>query len=189
VRVAAIFVAMVVLATPAHASRACMSKTEARRHFGSVHVYWHGSHHCWNATRGRRHVVPRVNQKNPQPRQQSEPEWRASRPEMSPDNGPTPSVPVRIEHVHVQSEPVRSPTAQMSAIAGGASRSERQPDRPVDSVAAIPMIKAESEAVAAAPLIGAVGASTTTVLGVVLLLFGTTLAGVGALSCFGHERQ
>jgi len=53
------------------------------------------------------------------------------------------------------------------------------------------MIKAESdsETVAAAPLIGAEDASATTVLGVVLLLFGTTLAGVGVLFCFGREKQ
>ena len=43
------FVAMV-LGTPSKASQQCMSKAEARQHFGSVHIYWHGRVHCWDAT-------------------------------------------------------------------------------------------------------------------------------------------
>ncbi len=51
VAVFVVFVAFVpVLATPSEASRSCMTKTEARQHFGSVHIYWHGARHCWDAT-------------------------------------------------------------------------------------------------------------------------------------------
>jgi hypothetical protein len=32
-----------------------MSKTEARQHIGSVHIYWHSRDHCWDATPTRRH--------------------------------------------------------------------------------------------------------------------------------------
>jgi hypothetical protein len=32
-----------------------MTRTEARRHFGSAHLYWHGADHCWNVTAVRRH--------------------------------------------------------------------------------------------------------------------------------------
>jgi hypothetical protein len=53
-RVAAIVVLLVV-ATPSEASKSCMTKTEARQHFGSVHIYWHGKDHCWDATPTRRH--------------------------------------------------------------------------------------------------------------------------------------
>src|ERR1700682_4981060 len=41
---------MLVVATPSEASQSCMSKTEARQHFGAVHIYWHGPDHCWVAT-------------------------------------------------------------------------------------------------------------------------------------------
>jgi hypothetical protein len=36
--------------TPSNASQPCMSKAEARQHFGSVHIYWHSRVHCWDAT-------------------------------------------------------------------------------------------------------------------------------------------
>jgi hypothetical protein len=41
-RVAVIVVSMLMVATPSAASQSCMSKTEARQHFGSMHIYWHG---------------------------------------------------------------------------------------------------------------------------------------------------
>jgi hypothetical protein len=53
-RVAAIVVLLVVT-TPSEASKSCMSSSEARQHFGSAHIYWHGKGHCWNATPSRRH--------------------------------------------------------------------------------------------------------------------------------------
>jgi len=37
---------MLVVATPSEASQSCMSKTEARQQFGSVHIYWYGRDHC-----------------------------------------------------------------------------------------------------------------------------------------------
>ena len=49
-RVAAIVVLVSVLTTPSEASTSCMSKTEARQHFGTVYLYWHGPEHCWDAT-------------------------------------------------------------------------------------------------------------------------------------------
>jgi hypothetical protein len=32
------------------AATSCMTKMEARRHFGSVHLYWHGRDYCWDAS-------------------------------------------------------------------------------------------------------------------------------------------
>ncbi len=53
-RVALFVISMIIAATPSGASSSCMSKTEARREFGSVHIYWHGADHCWDATAIRR---------------------------------------------------------------------------------------------------------------------------------------
>ena len=65
-RVAAIVVSMLVVTTPSEASKSCMSKTEARQHFGSVHIYWHGPEHCWDATPTRLHGV-RHRVRHPEP--------------------------------------------------------------------------------------------------------------------------
>jgi hypothetical protein len=64
-RVAAIVVSMLVVVTPAQASRSCMSKTEARQHFGAVHIYWHGADHCWDASRASHRYQIRVRRKTP----------------------------------------------------------------------------------------------------------------------------
>src|SRR5450755_4728127 len=54
-RVAIVVVFVSILATASEASTSCMTRTEARRHFGSAHLYWHGADHCWNVTAVRRH--------------------------------------------------------------------------------------------------------------------------------------
>jgi len=81
VAVFVVFVAFVpVLATPSEASRSCMTKTEARQHFGSVHIYWHGARHCWDATSMiGHHRVHQVQRKT------SPPKWRESMSKMLPD--------------------------------------------------------------------------------------------------------
>ena len=89
-RVAVIVVFASVLTTPSEASKSCMSKTEARQHFGSVHIYWHGPEHCWDATPTRRHhQVQRVQRKNDQPKWQDK--WQDSMSEMLPDEKPVPT--------------------------------------------------------------------------------------------------
>jgi hypothetical protein len=76
-RVAVFVVFASVLTTPLEASQSCMTKAEARQHFGSVHIYWHGTDHCWDATSARRYHRIRhaqdkidrpVQQKNDQPK-------------------------------------------------------------------------------------------------------------------------
>ena len=76
-----VFVAFVpVLATPSEASRSCMTKTEARQHFGSVHLYWHGAGHCWDASSiSGHHRVHQVQRKI------SPAKWRESMSKMLPD--------------------------------------------------------------------------------------------------------
>ena len=80
-RVAVIVVAILIATTPTKASESCMSKTEARQHFGPVHIYWHGAEHCWDASAGRRqrHVVHKVASKPDQPK------WRDAMSEMVPE--------------------------------------------------------------------------------------------------------
>lgn len=93
-RVAVIVVTMLVVATPAAASESCMSKAEARQHFPSVHIYWHGSDHCWDTTSAQRHQIHRVQRSAPireAQRKTDQPgidqsEWRNSMSEMLPSD-------------------------------------------------------------------------------------------------------
>jgi hypothetical protein len=65
-RVAVIVVFVSLLTTRSEASTSCMSKTEARQHFGTVYLYWHGAEHCWDATPTRLHGV-RHRVRHPEP--------------------------------------------------------------------------------------------------------------------------
>jgi hypothetical protein len=86
----AVFVAFVLVAsTPSEASTDCMSKTEARQHFGSVHIYWHGRDRCWDANPGRRrHHAHRVHQIRKVERKIDPPKWRESMSQMLPEEEP-----------------------------------------------------------------------------------------------------
>jgi hypothetical protein len=67
-RVAVIVAFVSLLTTPSEASTSCMSKTEARQHFGTVYLYWHGPAHCWDATPTRPHGIRhRVRHRAPEP--------------------------------------------------------------------------------------------------------------------------
>jgi hypothetical protein len=67
-----------------------MSQSEARQHYGSVHLYWHGPDHCWDATPGRRRLVrksqPTIDRQVERARSRSD--WRQAMSEMLPDDGP-----------------------------------------------------------------------------------------------------
>ena len=65
-RVAVIVVFVSLLTTRSEASMSCMSKTEARQHFGTVYLYWHGPEHCWDATPTHLHGV-RHRVRHPEP--------------------------------------------------------------------------------------------------------------------------
>ncbi|HMH98494.1 MAG TPA: hypothetical protein VK577_18245 [Bradyrhizobium sp.] len=90
-RVALIVVSMLVAATPSEASKSCMSRTEARQHFGTVYIYWHGKGHCWDATPPRRYhqirKVQRQLQRKAQ-RQVDQPRWHDSMSKMPPNEEP-----------------------------------------------------------------------------------------------------
>ena len=91
-RVAMIVVSMLVVITPSEASKSCMTKTEARQHFDSVHIYWHGKDHCWDATPTRRHHrIHKVQQKIQIHKVQQkidEPKWHRAISEMLLDAEP-----------------------------------------------------------------------------------------------------
>jgi hypothetical protein len=81
---------MLVVATPSEASQSCMSKTEARQHFGSVHIYWYGRDHCWDAPPTRRpHQINKVQREiriHEAQEKTDQPNWRDSK--MLPDDEP-----------------------------------------------------------------------------------------------------
>jgi hypothetical protein len=96
-RVAMYIVAVLVMTTPSEASKSCMTKAEARQHFSSVHIYWHGPDHCWDANPTRRHGLQKVGQKTPTrpktpvrevERTTDQAKWRDSRSEVLVDNEP-----------------------------------------------------------------------------------------------------
>jgi hypothetical protein len=89
-RTEAIIVFVLVAATPAYASKTCMTMAEARQQYATTHLYWHGAGHCWDATPPRHRVVrvkPREDQQarrdNREPVAQ-EPKWRNAMSEMLP---------------------------------------------------------------------------------------------------------
>jgi len=86
----ALFVVLVLMvSTPSEASKSCMTKTEARQHFGSVHIYWHGKGHCWDATPIRRHhQTHRVQKIRQVQRKIDQPKWYESMSQMLPDEEP-----------------------------------------------------------------------------------------------------
>jgi hypothetical protein len=97
-RVAVIVVTMLVAATPSKASRSCMSKAEAREHFPTLHIYWHGPDHCWDTMPSRRHQADQARRKAPiregeidLPRI-NQPAWRDSMSAMLPDDSLAPSL-------------------------------------------------------------------------------------------------
>jgi len=90
--VAVIVVSMLLMlvATPSEASESCLGRTEARQHSGSVHIYWRGKDHCWDAIpRRRRHQLRNVQRKyqiHQVERKMDQPKWHDSMSEMLPDD-------------------------------------------------------------------------------------------------------
>jgi hypothetical protein len=107
-RVAVIVVCALMVVTPSEASKSCMSKTEARAHFGSVHIYWHGAEHCWDATTTRRHhQIHQVQQEKNDANK-----WHDAMSEMLPDGGSAPALaPTRLAAAPTQLAPAPTPWA------------------------------------------------------------------------------
>src|SRR5262249_55411373 len=92
VRAAVIVVAVVMVTTPSHASKSCMTQAEARAQFPTTHLYWHGSDHCWDAIAPRHRLVhrikPRVTREadaDDEEPKKPEPNWRNALSEMLPE--------------------------------------------------------------------------------------------------------
>ena len=115
-RIGVIVVSMLVLTTSSEASKSCMTKTEARQHFGSVHIYWHGKDHCWDATSTRQHhQIHTVRQKirlHTVQEKNHQPKWHDSMSEILPAEASvqTPSV---ARQVDIEPPPP-SPSPQIS---------------------------------------------------------------------------
>jgi hypothetical protein len=94
-RVAVIVVTTLVATAPSEASESCMSKAEARQHFPTLHIYWHGPDHCWGAMPAGSHRIHQV-QRPPSREVQrdidqpkiDQPTWRDSMSAMLPDDDP-----------------------------------------------------------------------------------------------------
>ena len=89
--IATSFVAsMVGLTTPSQGSSSCMRQSEARQHYGSVHLYWHGPDHCWDAAPGRHRIVSRhrPNADRQARREIHRTEWREAMSELLPADAP-----------------------------------------------------------------------------------------------------
>ena len=103
-RTAAIFVFVVLAATPAHASKSCMTMAEARAQFATSHLYWHGPAHCWDTTPPAHRIVRRIKPAEQQAGGEAippavaaqddavpakrEPKWRNAMSEMLPADAP-----------------------------------------------------------------------------------------------------
>jgi hypothetical protein len=109
-RTAVIFVFVLLAASPAHASKSCMTMAEARAQFATSHLYWHGSDHCWDATAPLHRLVRSVKPRQQQAQDDNakpdvaaqddsavpakrEPKWRNAMSEMLPVDGPGVAVP------------------------------------------------------------------------------------------------
>ena len=93
-RVAVIVVAIVMVATPSHASKSCMTMAEARQQFRTSHLYWRGAGHCWDANAPLHGIVRHIRQRAPEQAEQDNqqqknpaPMWRNALSEMLPDDG------------------------------------------------------------------------------------------------------
>jgi hypothetical protein len=99
-RVAVIVIGIVMVSTPSYASKSCMNLAEARQQLGQVHLYWHGSGHCWDASANQhgfvRHIrhpeVRQVQRDDPEPSaaesKAEELKWRDAMSEMLPTDSP-----------------------------------------------------------------------------------------------------
>jgi hypothetical protein len=107
-RTAAIFLFVLLAASPAQASKSCMTMAEARAQFATSHLYWHGPDHCWDTTTPQHRIVRRVKPKEPQQAEttspspdiaaqddtapaQREPKWRNAMSEMLPADAQSPA--------------------------------------------------------------------------------------------------
>jgi hypothetical protein len=123
---ALIVVSMPALTTPSQGSSSCMSQSEARQHYGAVHLYWHGPDHCWDAAPGRHRLVRR-NQSNVDrqaERGSRRSGWREAMSEMLPDD---------------------APAQALGAAAAGGVAAVNWLDRWIDIAQVVPRVQAERQ--------------------------------------------
>jgi hypothetical protein len=102
-RTATVFIFVLLAASPAHASKSCMTMAEARAQFSTSHLWWHGPNHCWDATPPAHRIVRRIKPGEQQAGEvippavaaqddavpaRREPKWRDAMSEMLPADAP-----------------------------------------------------------------------------------------------------
>jgi hypothetical protein len=93
-RVALFVLLILMVSTPSQASPSCMTKTEARQHFGALHIYWHGRDRCWDTNPGRRrYQAHKIQQIRKVERKIDHSKWYESMSQMLPDEGPAKILP------------------------------------------------------------------------------------------------
>jgi hypothetical protein len=163
-RTIVIVVFALVAATPAYASKSCMTMAEARQQFSTTHLYWHGSGHCWDAKSPRHRLTrikPSEDQKarNNRPPLIQEPKWRNAMSEMLAADAP----------IEASSEPTSVAAIEMPGI--------EWLDRWVDVVqVASPSVLRKDELVDISPTAGRKVDPTITPVGLILLLAGLLVA-------------
>ncbi|MBI5260607.1 MAG: hypothetical protein HY852_02170 [Bradyrhizobium sp.] len=123
-----------------------MTKTEARRHFGSVHLYWHGPNRCWDARPGRRRSVHGAARKAREQAQQRndrsksheskshESKWRESMSKMLPDSGSVPDFRAQLSWNH------RADVSAAAPVPASASADANWTDRWVNIIQVTPSL-------------------------------------------------
>ena len=164
-RTVVIVVFALVAATPASASKSCMTMAEARQQFSTTHLYWHGSGHCWDTT-APRHRLTRIKPSEDQkPRRESrpppveEPKWRNAMSEMLAADTP----------IEASSEPASVAAIEMPGT--------DWLDRWVNVVqVASPSVLRKDEPVDISPAAGRRADPTITPVGLILMLAGLLVA-------------
>jgi hypothetical protein len=158
-RVAVIVIGIAMVSTPSYASKSCMSLAEARQQLGQVHLYWHGSGHCWDAMAGRhgfvRHArhseVKQARDEGDEPADANakKPKWRDAMSEMLPVDAPVfrsaaAAIPATASIPATAASPIEEPS---DAPAQGPNWL----DRWVEIVQVFPRINTSGTAVAVVP--------------------------------------
>jgi hypothetical protein len=132
-----------------------MSKSEARNHFSSSHIYWHGADHCWDATSPQQHRIHHVRHEEPTrqaerkvDRREAEPskpdlktertKWRDSMSEMLPEADRILRAPQDALHDTADAAPTGSDTA--ANVASFSLASSPLASRWVDIAQVVPLI-------------------------------------------------
>ena len=95
IRFALALIVTLLAAFPALARPDCMTKHEARAHYGNDWIYWHTERHCWDNQRGHVRIAKRneTDNRSAGSRRKLEPTKSPSRTAVAEDAQPSPEMP------------------------------------------------------------------------------------------------